>query len=151
MFRPCDALREFNEARQHPERHLSPSARRIRNRQHSEGRAGKCYGVGAYARAIARACDQAFPPPGDLAEKPEETIDQWRERLTTTQRAELRAWRHAHRWSPNRLRHNAATTLRREFGIEAARVALGHSKLDTTEIYAERDWDALERMIVQVG
>ena len=40
-------------------------------------------------------------------------------------------------WSPNRLRHNAATRIRKEFGLEAAQVILGHSKADTTQIYAE--------------
>ena len=42
-------------------------------------------------------------------------------------------------WSPNQLRHNAATSLRKEFGIEAARVVLGHSSAAVTEIYAEVD------------
>lgn len=43
------------------------------------------------------------------------------------------------RWSPNMLRHAAATRLRREIGIEAARVVLGHTSASTTEIYAEAD------------
>ncbi len=42
-------------------------------------------------------------------------------------------------WGPNRLRHNAATFLRKEFGIEAARVILGHTSAAVTEIYAEMD------------
>jgi integrase len=40
-------------------------------------------------------------------------------------------------WTPNRLRHNAATRFRRKYGIEVARILLGHRKLSTTEIYAE--------------
>jgi integrase len=40
-------------------------------------------------------------------------------------------------WSPNQLRHNAATFIRKTYGIEAAQVMLGHSKADTTQIYAE--------------
>lgn len=43
------------------------------------------------------------------------------------------------RWTPNQLRHSAATRIRREFGIEAASVILGHSNLQTTQIYAEAD------------
>jgi integrase len=43
------------------------------------------------------------------------------------------------RWSPNRLRHSAATEIRREFGLEAAQVILGHSAADVTQVYAERD------------
>ncbi len=44
-------------------------------------------------------------------------------------------------WSPNRLRHTAATELRRLYGIEAARTVLGHSTASTTEIYAETNRD----------
>jgi integrase len=42
-------------------------------------------------------------------------------------------------WSPNQLRHAAATELRTRFGIESAQLILGHSKPDTTTIYAKRD------------
>lgn len=41
------------------------------------------------------------------------------------------------RWHPHQLRHNAATALREQFGIEAARVILGHRSAAVTEIYAE--------------
>lgn len=43
------------------------------------------------------------------------------------------------KWTPNQLRHSAATRIRREFGLEAASVILGHSNLQTTQIYAETD------------
>jgi integrase len=42
-------------------------------------------------------------------------------------------------WGPNRLRHSAGTRLRREEGLEAARVVLGHARAAVTEIYAEVD------------
>jgi integrase len=42
-------------------------------------------------------------------------------------------------WSPNRLRHSAATTIRKEFGLEAAQTVLGHASADVTQVYAERD------------
>ena len=41
------------------------------------------------------------------------------------------------RWSPNQLRHSAGTAIRKEFGLEAAQVLLGHARADTTQIYAE--------------
>jgi hypothetical protein len=44
-----------------------------------------------------------------------------------------------HGWHPNQLRHSFATTVRKRFGLEAAQVALGHSKADVTQTYAERD------------
>jgi integrase len=42
-------------------------------------------------------------------------------------------------WHPHRLRHNAATRLRKEFGLDAARAVLGHSSPVVTEIYASID------------
>jgi integrase len=53
-------------------------------------------------------------------------------------------------WGPNRLRHNFATAIRRDAGLEVAQVVLGHASPDTTLIYAEADWkraaDAMERI-----
>jgi integrase len=54
-------------------------------------------------------------------------------------------------WHPHQLRHSAATRFRREYGVEAARALLGHSKLSTTEIYAERDARAAMRVARKVG
>jgi integrase len=54
-------------------------------------------------------------------------------------------------WSPNRLRHNAATALRRDFGIELARIVLGHSTAFTTEIYAEADKAQAMDAVLKVG
>lgn len=42
-------------------------------------------------------------------------------------------------WHANQLRHSKATEVRRQFGLEAAQVSLGHAKADVTQIYAERD------------
>jgi integrase len=51
------------------------------------------------------------------------------------------------RWHPHQLRHSAATRLAAEFGVETARIILGHTSLDTTQIYAARDLQqALEVM-----
>jgi integrase len=55
------------------------------------------------------------------------------------------------RFSPNRLRHSAATRLRREMGLDAARVVLGHSDADTTTIYAERDMNAARAAMELLG
>jgi site-specific recombinase XerC len=54
-------------------------------------------------------------------------------------------------WSPNQLRHNAATRIRAEFGIEAARVILGHASVATSEIYAEADKDKAKQIIGKLG
>lgn len=54
-------------------------------------------------------------------------------------------------WSPNRLRHAAATEVRRQFGLEAAQVTLGHAKADVTQVYAERDHDLAKRVALKLG
>jgi integrase len=54
-------------------------------------------------------------------------------------------------WSPNRLRHNCATTLRRTFGLEAAQVMLGHARADVTQVYAERDEAKAREVVAKVG
>lgn len=54
-------------------------------------------------------------------------------------------------WGVHRLRHNAATELRREFGIEAARLILGHRSPSITETYAELSHDKAIDVIARVG
>jgi integrase len=54
-------------------------------------------------------------------------------------------------FSPNRLRHSAATRLRREIGIDAARTVLGHSDVETTVIYAERDLETARTAMERFG
>jgi integrase len=54
-------------------------------------------------------------------------------------------------WGPNRLRHSAATFLREHFGIEAARVILGHTSAAMTEVYAEIDRSKATAIMAQVG
>jgi integrase len=55
------------------------------------------------------------------------------------------------RWSPNRLRHTAATEIRSRFGLEAAQVILGHSRADTTQIYAARDEERGLEVVKAIG
>ncbi len=74
-----------------------------------------------YNEAIHRACDKAFPAPEG------------------TEGQALKEWKRNHRWAPNRLRHSAATDVRRQFGLEGSQAVLGHASADVTQIYAERD------------
>ena len=54
-------------------------------------------------------------------------------------------------WHPNQLRHTAATIIRRDYGLEAAQVILGHSKADVTQIYAERDAAKAIEVVRKIG
>lgn len=55
------------------------------------------------------------------------------------------------RWTPHRLRHNAATNIRKEFGLEAAQVILGHSHANITELYAELDEGKAIQAMLSMG
>ncbi|MCF7954224.1 MAG: tyrosine-type recombinase/integrase [Phycisphaerae bacterium] len=94
---------------------------------------GEHYTTDTYENAIHRGTDKAFPPPEGL------------------NKDELKDWRKKYRWAPNRLRHTAATFLRKEFGIDAARVILGHSSPTVTEVYAELDYEKAADIMSQVG
>jgi integrase len=55
------------------------------------------------------------------------------------------------RWTPNRLRHSAATAIRARFGLEAAQVCLGHAQADVTQVYAARDLAKAAAIMREVG
>ena len=124
---------------------------------------GDHYTRDSYHRAIQRGCDAAFPPPPDLARQRVEangrkknatrweTQAEWKKRLGKRW-AELKAWRKDHRWHPHQLRHTAGTRIRREFGLEAAQIALGHSSaLVTDAVYAERDATKVVEVMKRIG
>lgn len=105
--------------------------------------AGDRFTVDSYRRAIHRACDRAFPHPDMGGVKESE--------LSPAQLAELREWQASHRWSPHQLRHAAATQVRKEFGIEAAKAVLGHSATNVTGIYAEVDRSRAVEVARKIG
>ena len=82
---------------------------------------GKHYRKGEYANAIRHATDLAD-------RKAHEADDQLQASVRVVPR-----------WSPNQLRHSAATEIRSRYGLEAVQTVLGHAKADVTQIYAERN------------
>jgi integrase len=89
---------------------------------------GETYSRAAFQQVVRRACRRAYPHP-TLA-----TIS--KKMLTADQKAELQEWDAAHAWSPNLLRHAFGERLCDIGGLEASQMAMGHSKPDTTLIYA---------------
>jgi integrase len=112
---------------------------------------GACYDVAAYRLAITRAIERAFPAPEHLRQGSGETKKEWRKRLSKKEKAELKAWYKQYHWHPHQLRHNAATFLRKEFGLETARIILGHRSAAITEVYAELDQQKAMEAVVKVG
>jgi integrase len=121
---------------------------------------GGHYHRNSYVRAVARACEAAFPPPKELARQRvkakkgtrAEKNAEWKARLGPEKWKALRQWRKEHRWHPHQLRHTAATNIRRDCGLEAAQLALGHSSaLITDAIYAERDMEKVIDVMKRFG
>jgi integrase len=136
VFTPAAAIEEMRqrraEARKTP---MSCGNRPGSNRKRRPARLiGQSYDVAAYRRAIARACDDAFPPPANMIDP-----------------KEIKQWRSDHRWHPHQLRHSAATQIRAAFGVEAAQHTLGHAGIDVTLLYAEKTGDIAKRVAASIG
>jgi integrase len=137
IFNPAEAVAEMRQRRSDARK--TPIScgnirgtnvkRRPKRKPHSQ------YNVAAYRRAIARACDLAFPVPVDIL----------------GDKAKANAWRRAHRWHPHQLRHTAATDIRRQFGIEAAQHVLGHATLKVSELYAAKNAEVAKRVTAAMG
>ncbi len=144
VFSPAEAVALRNaEARRRRKSPMTPSQAARRPKARPQRRPRDRYDKRTYHTAIERACDRAFPHPVLSKIGPAE--------LTDDQRAELKVWRKAHRWHPNRLRHSAATRIRKAFDLEAAQVVLGHAKADVTQVYAERDLGRAVEVMRQIG
>jgi integrase len=144
LFQPREEEEERQAARRAARRTPMTPSQRARTRKARPRKApGDRYDARSYSHAVARACDRAFPHP---------TLSGVRAKdLTDGQRDELKAWRKAHRWHPHQLRHAAATHLRKEFGLDVARVILGHSSPAVTEVYAEVDRAKAVEVMARVG
>ena len=134
-FSPVDSEKkrraEMHERRQTP---LSCGNRPGTNRKCKPRKLpGDRYTTNTYRRAIHRAVDLAN-------RKRKEDVKE------TGVEAELLP-----KWSPNRLRHTAATEIRKQFGLEAAQVALGHASADVSQIYAERDLTLAAEVARKIG
>lgn len=164
LFSPIQSERERREA-EHARRKTplkygnAPGTNRKRK---PERKPAAKWTTQSYGRAIQRACDDAFPPPEHLQRRRVEADGRKAERWETNPEyrarlirdglaAELDQWRKDHRWAPNQLRHTYATRVRREHGLEVAQVMLGHSKADTTQVYAERDMQKGIETARQIG
>jgi integrase len=55
------------------------------------------------------------------------------------------------RWHPHQLRHNHATAVRRQFGLDAARAVLGQRSLAIADTYAEIDAALAAKVAREIG
>lgn len=129
VFSPKDAEQERSEAKRQARKSKVQPSQIDRSKPNPKRKAGSRYTTTSYGRAITRAVQQAVPHP-TLSKKK-------RKELTAEEKKQLERWRPSQHWHPNQLRHNYATAIRREYGLELAATMLGHSKIETTQIYAE--------------
>jgi integrase len=153
MFSPAEADAERRKAlhnkRVTPDGHGNrPGTKR---RENPKRKPGERYTTASYYRSIRYACDRAFPLARVLRRKKGENHRAWAARLGERW-AEVVEWWKQHRFHPHQLRHNAATLLRREFGLEAAQLALGHASAQITDaVYAERDRARVIEIMRKIG
>lgn len=106
---------------------------------------GDRYTPASYRRAIQRACQATFEMPSVLRRPSRDPVAEGE------RRTQADAWRRQFCWHPHQLRHGTATRIRREFGLEAAKVVLGHRTLTATQVYAEQDVSKAKQVMTQVG
>ncbi len=135
LFSPAEAEAE-RRAKQAADRVTPPKNRSKpvpKVSKHKSRKPGIGYTTESYGRAIDYACDKVWPVPEGATKE------------------EASAWKAKHWWAPNQLRHTAATKIRKQYGIEAAQVILGHSKIDMTQHYAEANRERGEQVAAMVG
>jgi integrase len=155
-FCPVESERERSRLRREARRtSLTPSQRRRKPKAARKRPLQERYSVVALRNAIYRACERAFPLPENLAPRrrqdgKKESRAAWWARLTGEEREAVRAWRRSHRWHPNMLRHKFATEMRTH-GLDVTKTVLGHSSIETSLIYAERDLRSAIELIAEIG
>jgi integrase len=134
LFNPQDAVNAFHaERRRNRKTPMTPSQAKRTKKSCPKVAPLDHYTTESYRRAITRGCEKA-------------------DKLAREQHPDAKpddAFILA--WHPHQLRHNAATRLRKEFGIEAARVVLGHRTAAVTEVYAEMDQAKASSIMGRVG
>ncbi len=155
LFSPRRAVEELHATRTANRKTPKYPSHMVRNadkrQKHPKRSPAEMYDVNSYGHAIDRACDKAFPPPDTLAQRNNESRAKWWARLTQEQQAEVIDWRKVHRWHPNQLRHTFATRVRKQHGLEAAQVLLGHARADVTQVYAERNEELAATIATKIG
>ena len=133
-FSPADSERK-RRAIQHENR-KTPLSCGTKPKGNPTGNAGDRYNTAAYRRAITRAVNK---------------VNRQRKRTAEANGIPLEDAGLLEDWAPNQLRHAAGTAIRKRFGLEAAQVALGHSKADVTQVYAQRDTELAREVARKIG
>jgi integrase len=162
IFSPANAVAEQNERRTAGRKTRVQPSQQNRAKRKPRKQPGARYTVNSYRKAVFTACERAFPHP-ELAKiqaehPPAVGRRAWRKeqrervvRWTRENADALASWRAEHSWSPGQLRHNAATRLRSQYGLEVASIILGHKSPAITLIYAEADLAKAADVMAKTG
>lgn len=132
-FSPAESEQQRRDAQRAARKTKVQPSQRNRRRAKPKRSPAACYTKDSYQRAIARAVIKAN-----------------RERTEAAADMGVKPILLPH-WHANQLRHLAATKVRREHGLEAAQVLLGHAKADVTQVYAERDATLAAEVARRIG
>jgi integrase len=146
LFCPKDSTQERNEKVK--ARSKEPGKRKYKRKAKPRRAPGDRYTARVYARAIVRACDLADFAARTAIEK-SKAVAQGREQHDVPDKVLARD-RLILRWGPNRLRHSRATELR-PHGLDVVKTILGHTKVETSQIYAEKDMAAAMELMAKIG
>lgn len=132
LFSPRRAVEDLRAARaaarETPRYHSHMIRNREKRKVNPKRIPAECYTSRSYSAAVSRAIEKANAKAGK--NKGKAAIPHWH---------------------PNQLRHSHGTRVRKEFGLEAAQVALGHSKADVTQVYAERNQALAAEVAAKIG
>jgi integrase len=142
LFQPREAVAAFHaERRANRKSKIPPSQMARCPKLNPKKKPRDRYTPSTYAQAIgdaiaaankARACDDCKP------KQPEDRCEACKRNAIP-------------HWAPNQLRHTKATEIRKKFGIDAARVVLGHRSPAITETYAELDTSKAQEIMSKLG
>lgn len=135
LFSPAEAVADWQADKRRRRKSKVQPSQRDRSTPNSKRKPADRYTTDSYRRAIQRACEKAWPVPPE----------------TKADAEKVKAWVKNHSWHPHQLRHNYATRIRKEFGVEAARILLGHRSAVMTELYAEIDRGRVRDIVARVG
>jgi hypothetical protein len=54
-------------------------------------------------------------------------------------------------WTVLQVRHTRATEVRERYGVEGAQATLGHARVETSQIYAERSRTLARKIAGEIG
>lgn len=122
LFSPAQAQAERNKVkRENRKTNVQPS-QMCRSKKNPKRKPGLCYDTDSYYRAVNYAIKKARKAGLEVPD-----------------------------WHPHQLRHNAATRIRKERGLDAARAVLGHRSLAITDTYAEIDQALAASVAAELG